>query len=178
MINTSFKRFTGTLLVAMISVFCLAGCGKKNSAQLSSYQESISNFYDKLSYYDNAINSIDPNSETAKTELLGYLDGMNEEYKAMAELTIPAEFAGISDIAVEAADYMAMADEYYHYAYDNEFDESSEQLASQYYQRANNRVLIMLQVLHGEDPTGDGVTVTPEEAQQFSTIGGDTSTEE
>ncbi|WP_026652213.1 hypothetical protein [Butyrivibrio proteoclasticus] len=178
MFNIRLKRFIGTLLVTTVMLFSLVGCGKKNSSQLASYKESMAAFYDKLSYYDEAINAIDPNSDGAKAELLGYLDEMNAEYKAMAELTIPSEFAGISDIAVEAADYMSMADEYYHYAYDNEFDESSEQLASQYYQRANSRVLIMLQVLHGEDPTGEGVTVTPEEAQQFSTIGGDTSTEE
>ncbi|MBQ6415666.1 MAG: hypothetical protein IJJ65_05395 [Butyrivibrio sp.] len=94
----------------------------------------------------------------------------------MSELTIPEEFSGISDIAVEAADYMEMADQFYHEAYDNEFDGDSESLAGQYYQRANSRVLVMLQVLHGEVPTGEGVTVTTQDSIQFSTIG--TSTEE
>lgn len=156
-----------TVFFIMITV---SGCGKED-AELKSYKESMASFYDKLSYYNSSINAIDPNSDSAKSELLGYLDEMNEEYKKMAELKIPAEFAGISDIAVEAADYMAMADEYYHYAYDNEYDETNEQLASQYYQRANSRALIILQVLHGEDPSGEGVTVTTEEAYQFSTIG-------
>ncbi len=71
---------------------------------------------------------------------------------------------------------MEMADQFYHEAYDNEFDGDSESLASQYYQRANSRVLVMLQVLHGEVPTGEGVTVTTQDSIQFSTIG--TSTEE
>ena len=72
----------------------------------------------------------------------------------MASTEIPDEFSGISDIAVEAADYMDQANEFYHQAYDGDFDSDSEMLASQYYQRANDRVLIMLQVLHGQVPEG------------------------
>ena len=36
---------------------------------------------------------------------------------------------------------------------------------------SNSRVNVMLQVLHGEIPEGDGVIVTTQEAGQFSTIG-------
>ena len=154
----------------------LSGCQKETNDELESYKESMSSFYDKLSYLDEAINGIDPESETAVAQLLGYLDEMNEAYKSMAELTIPDEFSGISDIAVEAADYMEMADQFYHEAYDNEFDSDTEYLAGQYYQRACSRVLVMLQVLHGEVPSGEGVTVTTQDSIQFSTIG--TSSEE
>ena len=163
-------------MFAIILGMILSGCQKETNDELESYKESMNSFYEKLSYFDEAINGIDPESETAVTELLGYLDEMNEEYKNMAELSIPDEFSGISDIAIEAADYMEMADQFYHEAYDNEFDSDTEYLASQYYQRANSRVLVMLQVLHGEVPSGEGVTVTTQDSIQFSTIG--TSIEE
>ncbi|MBO6239365.1 MAG: hypothetical protein J6O61_00625 [Butyrivibrio sp.] len=170
------KRKRKFLLLAMLLGMILSGCQKETNDELESYKESMSSFYDKLSYLDEAINGIDPESETAVAQLLGYLDEMNEAYKSMAELTIPDEFSGISDIAVEAADYMEMADQFYHEAYDNEFDSDTEYLAGQYYQRACSRVLVMLQVLHGEVPSGEGVTVTTQDSIQFSTIG--TSSEE
>lgn len=170
------KKARTLLLSALVAGMVLTGCQKETNDELESYKESMDSFYNKLSYFDESINGIDPNSDEAVLQLLGYLDEMNEEYKKMSELTIPEEFSGISDIAVEAADYMEMADQFYHEAYDNEFDGDSESLASQYYQRANSRVLVMLQVLHGEVPTGEGVTVTTQDSIQFSTIG--TSTEE
>ena len=163
-------------MFAIILGMILSGCQKETNDELESYKESMNSFYEKLSYFDDAINGIDPESETAVTQLLGYLDEMNEAYKNMAEFPIPDEFSGISDIAVEAADYMEMADQFYHEAYDNEFDSDTEYLASQYYQRACSRVLVMLQVLHGEVPSGEGVTVTTQDSIQFSTIG--TSIEE
>ncbi|MBQ3795000.1 MAG: hypothetical protein II842_01735 [Butyrivibrio sp.] len=167
----NFKR----LLISTVAAFCgialCCGCGNKLDEGLENYKESMTEFYNKLSYYDASMNGIDASSEDAKLQLLGYLDEMNDTYKTMAALTIPEEFDGISDIAVEAADYMQMANECYHLAYDGAFDEDNEYLASQYYQRANSRARVMLQVLHGEVPTGEGVTVTTVEAGQFDTIG-------
>ena len=122
-------------------VFCMSffmvltimtGCGKKGDSALSAYKASMSEFYDKLAQYDSSINSINPDSDSAKEELLGYLDEMNEAYKAMGDLEVPNEFSGIAEIASEAKDYMQMANECYHKAYDNEFDEESLSLASQY----------------------------------------------
>ena len=162
-----------------ISATTLSGCGKKTDPALEAYKDSMSEFYDKLSYYDNSINAIDPESAGAKTELLGYLDQMTETYKTMAETEIPDEFSGISDIAKEASDYMNLADEFYHQAYDGEaFDADSESLASQYYERANNRALVMLQVLHGEVPEGEGISVETKSTYEISTIDSDTEPEE
>ena len=87
---------------------------------------------------------------------------MNVTYKTMAETPVPEEFSGIADISVEAADYMQKANEFYHMAYDNDFDSDSEMLASQYYERANNRAMVILQVLHGEVPSVEGVSVDEE----------------
>ncbi len=163
------KYFSRACVLALLTV-SLSACGKQADPKLESYKESMTEFYNKLSEYDSSINSIDPNSETAGDELLVVLDEMNETYKNMAAVEIPDEFSGISDIAVEAADYMDKANEFYHQAYDGDFDTDSEMLASQYYQRANDRVLIMLQVLHGQVPEGEGITVETESTYEISTI--------
>ena len=169
MIQNKRLRVLSAVFV-MGAAFLLGGCGKEVDTGLETYKETMTEFYDKLTYYNNSINSIDPDSETAKAELLQYLDEMNDAYQVMAATEIPDEFSGISDIAVEAADYMDKASEFYHMAYDNDFDNDSEMLASQYYQRANSRVLVMLQVLHGEVPEGEGISVETESTYEFSTI--------
>lgn len=152
-------------------IVLLTGCGNKDSQELADYRDNMEEFYNKLSYYDEKINAIDSGSEGAKYELLVILDQMNEAYRAMAKYEIPDAFSGISEISAEAADYMQMADEFYHMAYDGDFDENNEQLARQYYERANSRAKVMLQVLHGEVPSGEGISVTTQEPGEFSTIG-------
>ncbi|MCR5672023.1 MAG: hypothetical protein K6G10_13540 [Butyrivibrio sp.] len=168
------KKTVNIILVAGVALSVLTGCGHKKDQKLEAYKEAMESFYEKLSYYDSSINSIDPNEEGAKDELLGYLDEMKESYKTMAAAEIPDEFSGIADIAAEASDYMDQANSFYHQAYDGEFDEDSEALASQYYERANNRAFVMLQVLHGEVPSGEGVSVVTEDTYQFSTISAST----
>ena len=106
-----FRYFNVIVLTCMVASFVLTGCGKKSSEQLETYKDKMTSFYDMLSYLNKSINSIDTDSETAKDELLGYLDEMNKAYDSMAKAEVPEEFSSISDIAVEAADYMQKADE-------------------------------------------------------------------
>ncbi len=167
-------------IICFFISFCafISGCGSQNTdPELEAYKASMTAFYDELSYYDSSINAIDPESESARTELLGYLDQMKNSYRAMAELKVPEEFSAIADLAVEAADYMDKANESYHMAYDNEFDEDSEMLAFQYYERADNRAKVMLMILHGEVPEGEGITVETESTYEISTIPTDTEQE-
>ncbi len=156
----------------------LTGCGKEADPALLAYKESMTQFYDKLSEYDKQINAIDPDTESAKYDLLEVLDEMKESYNTMAALEVPDEFSGIADLSVEAADYMEKANDFYHMAYDNDFDEDSEMLASQYYQRANDRAMIILQVLHGEVPEGEGISVETQSTYEISTIDEDAGTDE
>lgn len=171
MILTKNFRALQVLLITVLFATMITGCGKKNSAALNKYKEDMTAFYDKLSYYDKEINSINPDADDAPTQLLTYMDQMNEAYKNMASYDIPEEFESISDISREAAEYMQTANEYYHRVYEGEFDEEQEELARENYVRANNRVMVMLQVLHGEIPEGDNVIVTTEDPGQFATIG-------
>ncbi len=167
------KSFVGIFVVCVLGVSLLAGCGHKADPELDEYKQKMTEFYDSLGRYDSDINAIDPQAEDAGAVLLGYIDEMNESYGKMAEAHIPDAFSGISDIALEAADYMQKADEFYHQAYDGEFDENSEMLASQYYQRANARAMVILQVLHGEVPEGEGISVETRSTYEFSTVDSD-----
>ncbi|WP_147367699.1 hypothetical protein [Butyrivibrio sp. X503] len=160
----------------IILVLNAIGCAKKDD-KLEAYKNEMTQFYDKLASLGDSIDAIDADSEGSKEELLGYLDEMNDAYQQMGQLEVPEAFSGISDITVEAAEYMQKANECYHLAYDGDFDEDNEQLASQYYERANNRAVVILQVLHGEVPSGEGVSVETEDAYQLSTIDSDISTE-
>ena len=163
-----------SLLITIIMTFIIAslacGCGHKEDPELEEYKAAMTEFYDKLGEYDNAINSINPEAEDAKVQLLGILDQMNETYQTMAAATVPEAFSGIADLSVEAAEYMQKADEFYHMAYDNDFDGDSEMLAAQYYQRANNRAMVVLQVLHGEVPEGEGISVETQSTYEISII--------
>lgn len=167
--NNLFGKKSICLGILLALILIGTGCGKKDEA-LEAYKTGISEFYDTLETLDGSINAIDPESEGSKEELLGYIDQMNEAYQKMGQLEVPPSFSGITDISVEAAEYMQKAAECYHLAYDGEFDESNEELASQYYERANNRAMVILQVLHGEVPSGEGVSVTTEDAFQLSTV--------
>ncbi len=172
------KSLKTCIIIAAFGICTLmGGCGKEQDPELEAYKQTMTEFYDKLTEYDGSMNSIDPAAEDAKVQLLGILDQMNETYRVMAAAPVPDQFSGIADISVEAAEYMQKADEFYHMAYDNEFDSDSEMLAAQYYQRANNRALVMLQVLHGEVPEGEGVSVETQSTYEFSTID-DSSTDE
>jgi len=171
-INKRLNVF-GTIIVLV--GLLVTGCGKKEDPNLEAYRESMTTFYNDLNRYDNEINALDPDDEAAKIQLLDLLDQMNLTYKTMAETPVPDEFSGIADISLEAADYMQKADEFYHMAYDNEFDSDSEMLAQQYYERANSRARVILQVLHGEVPEGEGISVETQSTYEFSTI--DSSTD-
>jgi len=50
-----------------------------------------------------------------------------------------------------AADYMNIANSYYHKAYDGEFDEDALSLANDNYEMANKRLKTIISVLHGEN---------------------------
>ncbi|WP_026518984.1 hypothetical protein [Butyrivibrio sp. FCS006] len=169
------KRLNVCGIAIVLIGLLVTGCGKKEDPKLEAYRESMTTFYSDLSRYDNEINALDPDDEAAKIQLLDLLDQMNLTYKTMAEAPVPDEFYGIADISVEAADYMQKADEFYHMAYDNEFDSDSEMLAQQYYERANSRAQVILQVLHGEVPEGEGISVETQSTYEFSTI--DSSTD-
>ena len=112
----------------------------------------MNQFFENIRIFDSSINAIDPNSETATTELLSLLDSMNTSFSQMASLEVPESFPGVEDLAAQASEYMSEAVSFYHQAYDGEYDATLEDVARQNYERANIRLQYIVSILHGDIP--------------------------
>ncbi len=149
-----------TILVTLLFAFLLTACGENE--ELTAYQEDMNTFFERAGEYNDKMNAIDPESDTAVIELLGYLDAFAEDIQWMAELEVPEQFA-VESLADEADENMKEAVALFHAAYDGEsYDEGSEQAALEYYDRTNIRIQYIITILHGEIPEGEGVTYTEE----------------
>ena len=154
---TRYKMILTTLLFA----FLLTACGENE--ELTAYQEDMNTFFERASEYNDKMNAIDRESDTAVIELLGYLDAFAEDIQWMAELEVPEQFSAVESLADEADENMKEAVALFHTAYDGEtYDEGSEQAALEYYNRTNIRIKYIITILHGEIPEGEGVTYTEE----------------
>lgn len=129
----------------------LTGCGKKD-AKIENYKANMNQFFENIKIFDSSINAIDPNSETATTELLSLLDSMNTSFSQMASLEVPESFPGVEDLATQASEYMSEAVSFYHQAYEGEYDATLEDVARQNYERANIRLQYIVSILHGDIP--------------------------
>lgn len=148
-------------LVCLLFAFLLTACGENE--ELTAYQEDMNTFFERAAEYNDKMNAIDRESDTAVIELLGYLDAFAEDIQWMAELTVPEQFSAVESLADEADENMKEAVALFHAAYDGEtYDAASEQAALEYYDRTNIRIQYIITILHGEIPEGDGVTYTEE----------------
>ena len=148
-------------LVCLLFAFLLTACGENE--ELTAYQEDMNTFFERAAEYNDKMNAIDRESDTAVIELLGYLDASAEDIQWMAELTVPEQFSAVESLADEADENMKEAVTLFHAAYDGEtYDEASEQAALEYYDRTNIRIQYIITILHGEIPEGEGVTYTEE----------------
>ncbi len=148
-------------LVCLLFAFLLTACGKNE--ELTAYQEDMHTFFERAAEYNDKMNAIDQESDTAVIELLGYLDAFAEDIQWMAELEVPEQFAAVESLADEADENMKEAVALFHAAYGGDaYDEGSEQAALEYYDRTNIRIQYIITILHGEIPEGEGVTYTEE----------------
>lgn len=148
-------------LVCLLFAFLLTACGENE--ELTAYQEDMNTFFERAAEYNDKMNAIDRESDTAVIELLGYLDAFAEDIQWMAELAVPEQFSAVESLADEADENMKEAVALFHAAYDGEtYDEASEQAALEYYDRTNIRIQYIITILHGEIPEGEGVIYTEE----------------
>ena len=154
------NKLIRVLPVLLFLVCFLGGCKSARVRELEEYRQNMSRFFENVASYDQAINAIDPKAENASEELLRNLDGLNAEFETMASLKVPDDFSSISEITIDAADSMREAVALYHEAYDGTYDPDKVTEAQTYYKRASTCVQIIVQVLHGETPSGEGVTIT------------------
>lgn len=146
---------------SMLLTFLLTACGQDDA--LSAYQADMVTFFEEAAEYNDKMNAIDRDSDTAVTELLGYLDSFAEDIEWMAGLEVPDQFSAVESLADEADENMKEAVSLFHTAYEGEsFDEPSYQAALEYYDRTNLRLQYIITILHGEIPEGEGVTYMEE----------------
>ena len=148
--------------VCLFLVFLLTACGEDET--LTAYQEDMNTFFERAAQYNENMNAIDRDSDTAVVELLGYLDAFAEDIEWMAGLEVPEQFSAAESLADEADENMKEAMTLFHAAYDGSYDEASAQAAREYYDRVNIRIQYIIVILHGEIPEGEGVTYTEENA--------------
>lgn len=139
------------LFASAMMLLLLVGCG--NDPALSQFKIDIDNFCSKVSEIDTSMNNIDVTSEYAADELLRYLDNLNAEFTAFAELDFPEEFDYLEELADEAGNYMNEAVTNYHKTYEGDsYNESYAEYAAANYERAYKRVQIIISFLHGQEP--------------------------
>lgn len=151
------KKKIIALYVSAMMLILLSGCG--SDPALSQFKIDIDNFCTKVSEIDTSINNIDVESEYAADELLRYLDDLNAEFAAFAELDFPEEFDYLEELADEAGSYMNEAVTNYHKTYENDsYNETYAEYAAANYERAYKRVQIIISLLHGEEPENVNLT--------------------
>ena len=159
------KYIIGTLT----TVLCLTACGHTNEEkELADFSRpicsSISSFTASIQDANQQINELDVNDANASQELLSILDGLDEKFKELADLSVPEQYQSIETLADEASENMTNAVSYFHSAYEGEaFDEQDADVAYQYYTRAMVRIEYIGYVLVGEIPENDHVTVQEQE---------------
>ncbi len=154
------KKFK-TYGIGLLLVLLLTGCGEDEA--LNAYLEDMNTFFSRAAEYNENMNAIDRESDTAMLELLGYLDALEEDIAWMAELEVPEQFSAAESLADEAAENMEQAVELFHKASEGEhYDDATVQAAIEYYNRTNIRIQYIITILHGEIPEGEGVIYTEE----------------
>lgn len=155
------KYIIGTLT----TVLCLTACGHTNEEkELADFSSSISSFTASIQDANQQINELDVNDANASQELLSILDGLDEKFKELADLSVPEQYQSIETLADEASENMINAVSYFHSAYEGEaFDEQDADVAYQYYTRAMVRIEYIGYVLVGEIPENDHVKVQEQE---------------
>ncbi len=139
------------VLLSVISMLLLCGC--QTNQQLETYKANMNQFFENITVFDNSINAIDPQSETAVTDLLYLLDSMDKSFSQMASLEVPDHFPGVEELADEASSYMTEAVSHYHQAFEGEtYNTALADVAKQNYDRANIRLQYIVSILHGEIP--------------------------
>lgn len=159
-----------TALLLLTGSLFLTSCGKSQEAeQLKTYRTEMDTIFQNISDINDTMNNIDTETETATDDLLSCFDSLEAELSAMSQLTAPDQFSSIDELASEALENMTTANELYHEAFSNgSYNEYTAEAASEYYARVNKRLQYIIQILHGETPEGDGVTVTMESGTRTS----------
>lgn len=165
------------ILASLLLCMALTGCGEDQ--ELAGFKSKIDALCTEIAEIDRGINGIDPQSESAREDLLDYLDQADDTFKRLAELAIPEEFSYMEELADKASEDMTQAVSLYHEAFGGtSYNEYVFDYASEYYKRAYRRFTYIITLLHGEVPEGDSVILYDDEDGTDSNDRPDTSTDD
>ena len=166
-IRMKFKVFIMSALLT-ISLF-MSGCGK--DAELTEYEENVTEFIDSVENIKLRMEEIDINSNSAIVDTLLCLDEMQEQFFFLAEMDVPTEFASIESLADEASEYMTEAVSLYHQVFEaTEYDSATADIAGENYDRAMKRLSYISTLLQGELPDDENLIITEEEVLDFEPV--------
>ena len=147
------------LLAVLLLSVASTGCGEKNP-EINQFIDAIDSFCSDVAAIDAGINQIDAQSESARDELLLYLDQLDQAFQTFASIPVPADYSYMEELADEASTYMTTAVSAYHAAFgESSYNEYTAEYARQNYERAYKRVTVILKLLHGEDISDEGATI-------------------
>ena len=131
----SLSRINSMLIPLMLVFILITGCSNKKDVE--NYISNMTTFVSNVEKLSVSINAIDPQSDGASTDLLFYLDYMDQTFSQMADVKPPKGYESVSDISRSAATSMRNAVQLYHEVYEAEtFDEEKEAQARASYNYA------------------------------------------
>ena len=128
------KHFLALLVLSASLLF--TACGKTTDPAKAQFENDINTFCDNVAEIDAGINNIDSSSEDAPDILLDYLDQLDQQFKLLAELSVPDDYSYMEQLADEASEY-----------------------AKENYDRACKRVTVILELLQGKEITDSDVII-------------------
>ncbi len=163
-------KFKVLILSALLTIsFLVSGCG--SDAELTEYEENVTEFIDAVEDIKLRMEEIDINSDSAIVDTLLCLDEMQEQFFFLAEMDVPTEFASIESLADEASEYMTEAVSLYHQVFEaTEYDSATADIAGENYDRAMKRLSYISTLLQGELPEDENLIITEEEVLDFEPV--------
>ena len=148
------KRKISAVLAGILMAASLTACG--TDPKIAQFEREMDDFCTSVAELNESINNINPEADNAVELALDYLDQLDKQFQDFAKMDFPEEFDYMESLADEAGKYMKEAVESYHSAYADEgYDEETAAYARENSARAFKRVQVILDILHGKDPTAD-----------------------
>lgn len=148
------KRLLICLLT--LTLFCFCGCKEQEDTKPSidtAFETEINEICESIAKLDEEMNSIQPDTEQACSDMLNQLNSMEAAFEQFASLHYPEDFTYLKQYADEAKEYMTAAVSVYGEIYSQtEYDSEKDDYAKENYRRAFKRMQAILAVLRGEEP--------------------------
>lgn len=148
------KKKILSAFASFLAIASLTACG--TDPEITQFKREMDEFCASVAEINNSINNINAEADNAAALALGYLDKLDKNFQDFAELDFPEEYDYLESLADEAGEYMKAAVESYHIAYADEgYDEEAATYARENSARAFKRIQVILDVLHGNNPTDE-----------------------